>query len=55
MKIATGTPLTFGTLSTGMWCDICLLPSRARTPVYALLADGPIEIGYLNHGCEHEE
>ncbi|WP_292980984.1 hypothetical protein [Mycobacterium sp.] len=46
--------LIAGTPTTGLWCDICLLPSRYDVPVYFLGADGPVQIGTYTHCDGHD-
>ncbi|SHP61618.1 Uncharacterised protein [Mycobacteroides abscessus subsp. bolletii] len=41
-----------GTPETGLWCEICLLPSRYEVAIYALVGDSaPINVGTF-HGCD---
>ncbi|MBE5500471.1 Uncharacterised protein [Mycobacteroides abscessus subsp. abscessus] len=41
-----------GTPETGLWCEICLLPSRYEVALYALVGDSaPIHVGTF-HGCD---
>jgi len=45
-------PLVGGSVTAGLWCDICLLPNRYEAPVYALTAEGPVRIGIVSQCSE---
>jgi hypothetical protein len=46
--------LVAGTPATGLWCETCLLPSRYDVPIYALAADGPIQVGTFDFCDGHQ-
>lgn len=46
-------PLAAGSVTKGVWCTTCLLPSRYEATVYVLADDGPRPIGVIDRcdGC----
>ncbi len=47
--------LVAGAITTGLWCDTCLLPSRYQAQVYVLYDDGPIQVGMIDRCDGHRE
>lgn len=41
-------PLAAGSVTTGVWCESCLLPSRYEATVYVIADDGPRPIGVID-------
>lgn len=46
LNIAAGTP------ECGLWCETCLLPSRARVPVHLLAESGVSDLAQYHYCTE---
>lgn len=47
--------LSPGTPTTGLWCDICNLPSKVEIPVNAFIGENVYKLGSADYCTEHKD